>query len=260
MGALHAGHLSLIDIAQQNTDRVVASIYVNPKQFAPGEDFDAYPRTLDRDASQLVDRGCHLIFAPTDADMYPSGACTTVSLTGPAEGLESTARPHFFDGVATVVTKLLTMVRPDVAVFGEKDYQQLIVIKRLVMDLGLDTAILSGPTTREPDGLAMSSRNAYLTPGQRKIAATLNATLRHAASAFLGGVDAQTVENTAKDALLRAGFTHVDYVALRQGDTLQPIDTDIASQPETARLKIRLLAAAHIDTVRLIDNIALNET
>ncbi len=221
MGALHAGHLSLVDEARKHTRRVVVSIFVNPSQFAPHEDFDRYPRDLEADAAKLG-AGTNLIFAPTVKEMYPDGFATTVSVGGPSEGLETDFRPHFFAGVATVVAKLLIAAQPDVAVFGEKDWQQLQVIKRLVADLALPVEIVGAPIVREADGLAMSSRNAYLKPHERAVAGRMNVILREARDA-----------DAAKRALLDAGFDSVDYVAVRDG---------------------RILAAARIGGTRLIDN------
>lgn len=256
MGALHGGHLSLIDIARAHADRVVASIFVNPKQFAPGEDFDAYPRKVDADANALAQRGCHVLYAPNGQDMYPDGFCTTISLAGPAQGLESDTRPHFFSGVATVVTKLFNTVRPDVAVFGEKDYQQLLVIRRLAADLDTGVTVLAAPIMREQDGLAMSSRNAYLSAADRTTAPALYATLCHAAKALRGGVHPDVVEDTARQALVRAGFTSVDYVALRHGDTLGAVTQEQLNTVPVPPL--RLLGAANLGAVRLIDTIRVD--
>lgn len=174
MGALHDGHISLVRLAKAHCDRVVASVFVNPRQFAAGEDLDAYPRTLMADAEKLTEARCDLIYLPTNEIMYPDGYSATVSLKGPALGLESEARPHFFDGVATVVAKLFNQVRPDMAFFGEKDYQQLLVIRQLVKDLDFPIDIVGGETVREHDGLAMSSRNVYLSPEDRQRAGRLN--------------------------------------------------------------------------------------
>jgi len=224
MGALHAGHLSLATETQSRADRTVVSIFVNPAQFAPHEDFDRYPRDLHSDAAKLAGHA-DLIFAPSVAEMYPDGFATRIEVGGPSEGLETDFRPHFFSGVATVVAKLLIAVAPDVAVFGEKDWQQLQVIRRLVTDLVLPVEIVGAPILREPDGLAMSSRNAYLKPDEREIAGRMNMILRNATDA-----------EQAKRALLDAGFDSVDYVAIRDG---------------------RILAAAKIGGTRLIDNMAV---
>ncbi|MBV9992657.1 MAG: pantoate--beta-alanine ligase [Alphaproteobacteria bacterium] len=232
MGALHEGHVSLVEAARKHAGRVVVSIFVNPTQFAPHEDFDRYPRDLQADAAKLGG-GTDLIFAPTVREMYPDGFATTVSVGGPSEGLETDFRPHFFAGVATVVAKLLVAAMPDVAVFGEKDWQQLQVIRRLVADLALPIEIVGAPIMREADGLAMSSRNAYLKPGERAVAGRMNVILREARD-----------PGAAKQALLDAGFDSVDYVAVRDAITLGPA----SSGPK------RILAAARIGGTRLIDN------
>jgi len=251
MGALHEGHLSLITAAKKRTDVVVASIFVNPAQFAPGEDFDAYPRREARDAGLLADASCDLLYVPDRAAMYPDGFATTVTMAGPAEGLEAAIRPHFFHGVATVVAKLLIQVRPDVAVFGEKDYQQLLVIRRLATDLDLGVDIVGAPTTRETDGLAMSSRNAYLDDAARATAGAMNGLLFAAATRLATGADWRDEEKTCAAALLDAGFDSVDYVAVRDADTLAAFDGAQVSTPG------RVLAAARLGDVRLIDNVAV---
>jgi len=247
MGALHAGHIALVTQALARCDRVVASIFVNPAQFAPGEDFDAYPRTLEADAEKLAAAGCHLLFAPRARDMYPDGFATTVTLTGPAEGLESAARPHFFSGVATVVTKLLNQVRPDVAVFGEKDYQQLLVIRRLAADLDMETLIEAGETVREADGLALSSRNAYLSPADRQRAGRLNVILADFAAQLEAGADAAAAEAAALDAA-RTAFDSVDYITARCAQSLVPLGPGHLDRPA------RVLAAVRVGSTRLIDN------
>jgi pantoate--beta-alanine ligase len=232
MGALHAGHLSLAEQIRKRADRVVVSIFVNPAQFAPHEDFDRYPRALEADLDKLGSRA-DLVFAPPVREMYPEGFATSIEVGGPSQGLETDFRPHFFAGVATVVAKLLIAAMPDAAIFGEKDYQQLLVIRRLTEDLGLPIAILGAPIVREADGLAMSSRNAYLTAGQRAVAGRMNAILKEAVS-----------EAAAREALLDAGFDSVDYVAIRDAATLGPA----GDGPK------RILAAAKIGATRLIDN------
>ena len=247
MGALHAGHLALVTQALKRADRVVASIFVNPAQFAPGEDFEAYPRTLETDAGKLAGAGAHLVYAPSASEMYPQGFSTTVSLSGPAEGLESDARPHFFAGVATVVTKLFNQVRPDLAVFGEKDYQQLLVIRRLSADLDLGVEIVPGATVREPDGLALSSRNAYLEPADRRRAAALNLILADFARALEAGGARQAAQDAAM-AAARDAFDAVDYVEARCAETLQPLPDGPIDRPA------RVLAAVKVGTTRLIDN------
>jgi len=249
MGALHDGHLSLVRETQSRAGKVVASIFVNPTQFAPHEDFDRYPRTLESDAQKLAGVGLDLIFAPSVAEMYPGGFATKVEVGGPSAGLETDFRPHFFGGVATVVTKLLTAALPDVAIFGEKDYQQLLVIRRLTTDLNLPVEIVGAPIIREADGLAMSSRNAYLKPDERAVAGRLNIVLKDAIARLQHGDPVDEVEAFGKSDLLEAGFNSVDYVAVRDAATLERI----------ARLDrpARILAAAKIGGTRLIDNMAV---
>lgn len=248
MGALHEGHLSLVRETQSRADKVVASIFVNPAQFAPHEDFDRYPRTLETDAEKLAGVGLDLIFAPSVAEMYPAGFATKIDVGGPSLGLETDFRPHFFGGVATIVTKLLTATLPDVAVFGEKDYQQLMVIKRLTVDLNLPVEIVGAPIIREADGLAMSSRNAYLKPDERAVAGRMNVVLNDAVARLKHGDAVDQVEAFGKSDLLEAGFNSVDYVAVRDAATLERI----------ARLDrpARILTAAKIGGTRLIDNMA----
>ena len=246
MGALHAGHLSLVRIATAQADRVIVSIFVNPKQFAPHEDFARYPRTLDADLEALAAARADLVYIPDGDSMYPEGFATTVSVAGAARGLESDSRPHFFDGVATVVTKLLVRCAPDLAVFGEKDYQQLQVVRRLVADLDLPVEIIGGAIVREPDGLALSSRNRYLSPEERIVAASLNRRLAEAEQAVEGGAGIPETLARCRKAWLEDGFTKIDYVELRDAATLEPL----------ARLDrpARLLAAAWLGATRLIDN------
>jgi pantoate--beta-alanine ligase len=247
MGALHDGHLSLVRLAKAQCDRVVTSVYVNPEQFAPDEDLAAYPRDSIVDADKLASVRCDLIYFPDDAVMYPEGFCSAVSVSGPALGLETDFRPHFFAGVATVVTKLFNQVRPDVAVFGEKDYQQLIVIRQLVKDLDFNIDVLSGQTARENDGLALSSRNAYLHADQRERAAQLNIVLSEFAAALAGGAN---LEQARADAFkgLEAVFDSVDYVDVRDAGSLSALPDG------TLRVPARVLAAVRIGTTRLIDN------
>ena len=247
MGALHAGHVSLVTEARKHADHVVVSIFVNPTQFAPHEDFDAYPRTLEDDLVKLGSNA-DIVFAPSAREMYPPGYTTTITVGGPAGGLESDFRPHFFAGVATVVTKLLIAAMPDIAVFGEKDYQQLLVVQQLARDLALPTRILGAPTLREADGLAMSSRNAYLSPEERQIAGRLNIILKDASAQAAQG-DLRAAEARAIEALWTAGFSHVDYVAIRDAETLEHITG--LERPA------RILAAVKIGTTRLIDNMAI---
>ena len=247
MGALHHGHLSLIEEAARRAERVVVSIFVNPRQFEPTEDLQRYPRNLEQDRAKIAAQGLtDLIFAPDASEIYPDGFTAEIRIGGPAVGLESDFRPHFFAGVATVVAKLLIAVAPDIAVFGEKDYQQLLVIRQLVRDLGLPVEIVGAPIVREPDGLAMSSRNAYLNPREREIAGNLNRTLAGVAESIRSGASIADAEREGKQALLAAGFSSVDYVAVRDAHTLAPL--------EHAAGDVRILAAATINGTRLIDN------
>ncbi|MXN64136.1 pantoate--beta-alanine ligase [Stappia sp. GBMRC 2046] len=248
MGALHDGHLSLVERARDEADRVVVSIFVNPTQFAPHEDFDAYPRNEDRDLEQLKALSVEAAFIPSVREMYPHGFATGVTVGGPSEGLESAFRPHFFDGVALVVTKLLLAAMPDVAIFGEKDYQQLCVVRRMVRDLNVPTEIIGAPTVRESDGLAMSSRNVYLSPDERKTATSLPATLREVIERLERGDDAHDVLSQARRTLEDVGFK-VDYLELRDGETLGPVTEDTQSR--------RILVAVWLGRTRLIDNMAV---
>ena len=250
MGALHDGHLALVRQGAANADKVVVSIFVNPAQFAPHEDFGRYPRTFDTDRQKLEIAGdVDLIYAPDGNEIYPSGFATKISLDGPAMGLETDFRPHFFSGVATVVTKLFVQCRPNFATFGEKDYQQLLVVKRLSRDLDLGVEILPVPTVRESDGLALSSRNAYLSPDQRKVAAHLNRVLLKVGERAKAGVPIAQAEGEGAAALIGAGFERVDYVAIRDAETLVQI--------RSVEKPARVLAAARIGSVRLIDNRAV---
>lgn len=251
MGALHEGHLTLVREAGQRTDRVVASVFVNPTQFAAHEDLGTYPRQEARDAELLAGAGCDLLFAPSVEEMYPAGATTTISVGGPAEGLEGEFRPQMFGGVALVVAKLLNQVLADVAVFGEKDWQQLMVVRRLVRDLDLPTEIVGSPTMRDRYGLALSSRNAYLSAAELETARTLNGVLAEAAAAAATGTLLDVVEQEARAALLRAGFSHVDYVAIRRADDLAVFADGIVDAPG------RILTAAWLGRTRLIDNMAV---
>jgi pantoate--beta-alanine ligase len=251
MGALHAGHLSLVTLIKSAHDRCVASLFVNPKQFAAHEDLDRYPRDEAGDAALLQAAGCDLLFAPTVDVMYPAGFATAVTVSGVSAPLEGAMRPHFFGGVATVVAKLLLQCLPDAAAFGEKDYQQLLVIRKMVADLDIPVEILAGETVREADGLAMSSRNAYLTPEQRKVAGRLNVIARAAVATIEGGGDIASALADADAALRAAGFSPIDYVALHDAATLAPIATPTLKQAG------RLLVAAHLGATRLIDNFAV---
>ncbi|UKJ72515.1 pantoate--beta-alanine ligase [Azospirillum brasilense] len=247
MGALHDGHLALVRRARELADQVVASVFVNPTQFAPHEDFDRYPRDEVGDSRKLASAGCHLLYAPTVRAMYPEGFATAISVGGPAEGLCGTFRPQMFGGVALVVTKLFLQAQPDVAVFGEKDYQQLMVIRRFARDLDIPVRVEGLPTVREADGLAMSSRNAYLSADERTRAPELNRALLDAASALAGGAEADTVLEAVRARITAAGFGSIDYVELRDADTLAPVTR--VERPA------RLLAAAWMGKARLIDNV-----
>lgn len=248
MGALHAGHLSLVRRSLQVTDRTVISLFVNPKQFAPHEDFSVYPRNEDRDGALLAELGSHLLFAPHLEEMYPAGFITGVSVPGLGDMLEGAFRPGFFTGVATVVTKLLLQCLPDRAFFGEKDYQQLMVIRRLVRDLAIPVEIVGCPTVREADGLALSSRNVYLSAAERSLAPKLHETLHAVAQAVANGADPSHEEGQAIENLLCAGFAKVDYIAVRDSDSLAP--------PSPKR-SWRVLGAAFAGRTRLIDNLAV---
>jgi pantoate--beta-alanine ligase len=250
MGALHDGHLSLAAETRRHADRVVASIFINPKQFAPHEDFDRYPRDVEADSAKLVRSGAvDLLFTPTVEEIFPDGFATQVMVGGPGTGLETDFRPHFFSGVATVVAKLLIAAMPDVATFGEKDFQQLLVVRRLTRDLGLPIEIVGAPIVREPDGLAMSSRNAYLKPDERVIAGKLNLVLKDVCAQVRAGGKVSSAERSGAKALREAGFAAVDYLAVRDADTLASID--VLTRPA------RVLAAGRVGQTRLIDNMAV---
>lgn len=248
MGALHTGHLTLVKAAQQTCDRVITTIFVNPKQFGPNEDFDSYPRTEESDAAQLRSVNADVLFAPNAAEMYGrDGGQTQVSVAGIGQTLEGEHRPGFFDGVATVVTKLLLQALPDQAFFGEKDYQQLSVIKKFVTDLNVPVTIVGVPTVREDDGLALSSRNAYLTAEERAIAPLLNQVLCDVLARFQAGEDVEKLCQAAAARLQAGGFGKVDYVTIRQADDL--------TQNPTLEAPCRVLAAAYLGKARLIDNV-----
>jgi pantoate--beta-alanine ligase len=250
MGALHDGHVSLVRAARQRHMKVVTSIFVNPTQFAPTEDFSKYPRTFETDCALLTKAGCDLVFAPTAMEMYPAGFASTVTLTGPAKaGLEDAFRPTHFDGVATVVAKLFAQCRPDLAVFGEKDYQQLMVVTRMAQDLDLGVTVQGAPTLRDADGLALSSRNRYLTAAERTQAVQLPDTLKAAIAAIKAGMVPDAAAADAAACLARAGFA-VDYVAVRHAGTLAAVIS-----PKEGPL--RILAAATFGKTRLIDNMAI---
>ena len=251
MGALHAGHFSLIKQAQKVADIVVVSIFVNPKQFGPDEDFSAYPRQEEKDLALLAEQGVHIAYTPTAATMYKPRFCTSVAISGVlSSGLCGAVRPGHFEGVVLVVTKLLLQIAPDIAIFGEKDYQQLMVVRQLVSDLDIDVKIISAPILREKDGLAMSSRNVYLTASERTIAPELYKVLKETA-ATISKDPASPLEATlekAKKTLLDKGFNSVDYLELRDSKTLATLTTKTAAAA-------RLLVVAHLGSCRLLDNI-----
>jgi pantoate--beta-alanine ligase len=250
MGALHAGHLALVAEAKQRAERVILSIFVNPTQFAPGEDFAAYPRPFARDVEQFAAAGGDLVFAPETQELYPAGFATNILVGGPAKvGLEDKFRPDHFAGVATVVAKLFNQCRPDLAIFGEKDYQQLKVIAQMVRDLDLGVEIVAAPTLRAKDGLALASRNQYLSAEERARAPLLYAVLLRCRDALQKGVAIGTALAAARETLAVAGFD-IDYVEARHAETLAPL-ANIGEGP------IRLLAAARLGETRLIDNIAV---
>ena len=249
MGALHAGHMSLIEEARRKADRVVASIFVNPLQFGENEDLDRYPRQEAKDGVMLEEAGCDLLWLPAAADIYPPGFATTISVKGLSDLWEGEARPGHFDGVATVVAKLLCAIRPDIALFGEKDFQQLAVIRRMAQDLQLGVEVLGVETVRDEDGLALSSRNAYLSADERTRAVELPGALNEAAERILAGTPVAEALREAKNRLSAAGFSRIDYVALVNAMTLEPLDRPVGP--------MRLIAAAVIGTTRLIDNIAV---
>jgi pantoate--beta-alanine ligase len=251
MGALHEGHLSLVRLGLATCDRVVATLFVNPLQFGAREDIARYPRGEAKDMALLKEAGARLLFAPSTEVMYPPDFDTVVSVGKLTDVLCGAYRPGFFAGVATVVTKLLLQTQPDVAVFGEKDYQQLLVVRRLVRDLNIPVRIIAGPTVRESDGLAMSSRNAYLSAEQRRVAPVLHRTLEDFARALAAGNDATPTAVKACDTLTGAGFDAVDYVEARDANDLAPIE-----RWERGRT-VRVFGAAHLGTTRLIDNLAV---
>lgn len=246
MGALHDGHLSLVHLARANADRVVVSIFVNPTQFAPHEDFQSYPRDEARDLEMLAELQTDLVFTPTAKEMYPLGYSTTVTPGSTAIGLETTTRPHFFAGVATVVLKLLNACSPDIAIFGEKDYQQLQVIRQMTRDLNVPTDIIGAPTLREEDGLAMSSRNTYLSPAERAVAGRLNIIMAETSERIRLGYPIKKSLAQGRAALFEAGFDDVDYLEYRDAATLE-----VLLKPSSSA---RILAAVQLRKTRLIDN------
>jgi pantoate--beta-alanine ligase len=250
MGALHRGHLSLVRLAQRRADAVAVSIFVNPAQFAPHEDFRTYPRTLAADLAALAALHVDLVWAPAVETMYPDGFATKIVPEGPAQaGLEDAFRPHFFAGVAMIVAKLLIQCEPEIAIFGEKDFQQLKVITQLARDLDLKTRIVGAPIVREPDGLALSSRNVYLSPRERQAAPALYRVLKQCAAGIAAGRPIAAVLGAGREAIAHAGFA-LDYLEARNAQTLAPVGAATAGP-------IRLLVAARIGTTRLIDNVAV---
>jgi len=247
MGALHAGHMALVEEARRRADRVAATIFVNPLQFGANEDLERYPRQEEKDAQMLAAAGCDLLWIPDAEDIYPPGFATTVSVKGLSDRWEGEVRPGHFDGVATVVAKLLCAIRPDIALFGEKDFQQLAVIRRMTQDLQIGVEILGVPTVGDTDGLALSSRNAYLSADERRRAVELPRALNEAAERILTGTPVAEALELGKDRLKAAGFSRVDYFALVNAMTLEPLERPVGP--------MRLIAAAVIGTTRLIDNI-----
>ena len=249
MGALHIAHMALVDEARKHANRVVATIFVNPTQFSPDEDFSSYPRREAHDIDTLSDHGVDLLFAPGVEEMYPSGFETIVDVPDISQGLCGDHRPGHFAGVATIVTKLLLQALPDCAVFGEKDYQQLQVIRRLTLDLDIPVNIIGLPTVRDADGLAVSSRNAYLSPADRATAPKMHAALKDVAELILGGEAVSVACAAGHEALAAAGFSPIEYLEVRTADTLLPVDQAPAGRPR------RALTAAWLGETRLIDNI-----
>lgn len=249
MGALHEGHLSLVRLANEQGDRTVVSIFVNPAQFAPYEDFDNYPRDHESDLEKLSALGVDLVFMPPREEVYPEDFSTHITVEGLSEGLCGASRPHFFGGVATVVAKLLNQCRPDAAIFGEKDYQQLLVIRRMARDLDMDVEILGGAIVREEDGLAMSSRNAYLTAAERKKAPELFRTISGIAKELGAGADEKALLEDGRKRLTESGF-NVDYLEVRDASSLDPV---------TGRIDVpaRVFGAVVLGKTRLIDNVAV---
>jgi len=250
MGALHDGHFSLVEASLTGTDRTCVTLFVNPKQFGEGDDFEVYPRDEATDAQALSARGAHLLFAPGVKDMYPEGFASSVSVPGIGDVLEGEFRPGFFTGVATVVTKLLLQALPDKAYFGEKDYQQLCVIRRMTADLDIPVEIVGCPIVRESDGLALSSRNAYLSADEREVAPALHQVLQETASRVAGGADPAAAGEDGAAALRQRGFAKVDYISVRDAETL--------AVPDGSDRPLRVLGAAWLGRTRLIDNIAID--
>ncbi len=250
MGYLHKGHISLVEISKKNSDITIVSIYVNPKQFLPGEDFEKYPRDIERDKKILIDSGCDILFTPDDKEMYPENFLTYVSVDKLSKILCGASRPGHFDGVTTVVLKLFNIVKPDIAVFGEKDYQQLVIIKKMVEDLNLDVKIINGPIVREPDGLAMSSRNVYLNTEERKQALCLYKSLLIAQDMVKKGiVDTDRIISEIKNYINSFSLANIDYVKIVHSETLEEI--------KEIKDRARLLIAVKFGKTRLIDNCEL---
>ncbi|MBX3522733.1 MAG: pantoate--beta-alanine ligase [Xanthobacteraceae bacterium] len=252
MGALHTGHISLVALAKKSAKKVVVSIFVNPTQFGPNEDFTRYPRTLDADLDKLADAGADLVFLPDAKEMYPDGFSTMLKPSGPAAvGLDDKFRPGHFDGVATVVAKLFTSVMPDIAIFGDKDYQQLQVIRTMARDLHLPVKVIGAPIVREKDGLALSSRNVYLSPAERAAAPVLHRVLKESAKAIAAGEPVEAVLSRGRAKIMAQGFK-LDYLEAREAATLAKLGDEPQRKP-----KVRLLVAAKIGKTRLIDNFAV---
>ncbi|MFN0217775.1 MAG: pantoate--beta-alanine ligase [Hyphomicrobium sp.] len=251
MGALHAGHLSLVKLARKTADKTIVSIFVNPTQFGPNEDLSRYPRDEAGDFAKLADADVDLIWIPNAGEMYPEGFSSAVTPGSAADDLEGSFRPQHFGGVATVCCKLFSQTRADYAIFGEKDYQQLCVLRQMVRDLDLPIQLIAAPTKREKDGLALSSRNAYLSPAQRKIAPALFAALEDLAEDVGAGADIATAAANARRKLTAAGFTKVDYIEVRDAETLRPVEVYTV-------FPLRVLAAAWLGKTRLIDNLAVD--
>ena len=251
MGALHNGHLSLIKLAQGKCDRVIATIFVNPRQFLPNEDFDEYPRNEESDIQKLIEMGVDLLFAPKAPEMYQPDASTTVVISKLTDCLCATSRPGFFDGVGTVVTKLLIQALPDLAIFGEKDYQQLLVIKRLTRDLDIPVEIIGAPTIREADGLAVSSRNVYLSQTNRETASKVFEILKKTATAIALRNDVLAACKEARKELILAGLSEIDYFEARHSETLELI--------QNFENNGRLFAAVWLGSTRLLDNLEIKE-
>ena len=251
MGALHNGHLSLVKLAQEKCDRVIATIFVNPRQFLPNEDFEEYPRNEESDIEKLIAIGVDLLFAPKASEMYQPDASTTVVISKLTDCLCATSRPGFFDGVGTIVTKLLIQALPDIAIFGEKDYQQLLVIKRLTSDLDIPAEIIGAPTIREADGLAVSSRNVFLSQTNREIASNISKILKETATTIAQGNDVLVACVEARNELILAGFSEIDYFEARHSETLELI--------QNFENNGRLFVAVWLGSTRLIDNLEIKE-